>query len=68
MRRVSPPSAEFKRPVQPIPATPGRTEAHDDKYVRNGTANLFMLVEPPRDWRQVDVTRRRTKLIFLPGR
>ena len=46
----------------PIPASPGRTACHDDEYVRNGTTNLFMLVEPLRGWRQVDVTARRTKL------
>lgn len=48
----------------PIPAAPGRPERHDYEYVRNGTVNLFMLVEPLRGWRQVDVTRRRTKLDF----
>jgi transposase len=48
----------------PIPGAPGRVECHDYEYVRNGTANLFMLVEPLRGWRQVDVTSRRTKLDF----
>ena len=48
----------------PIPAAAGRAECHDYEYVRNGTANLFMLVEPLRGWRQVDVTTRRTKLDF----
>jgi transposase len=48
----------------PIPAAPGRVECHDYEYVRNGTANLFMLVEPLRGWRQLDVTSRRTKLDF----
>ncbi len=48
----------------PIPAAPGRAECHDYEYVRNGTANLFLLVEPLRGWRQVDVTTRRTKLDF----
>lgn len=43
---------------------PGRVECHDYEYVRNGTANLFMLVEPLHGWRQVDVTTRRTKLDF----
>ena len=49
---------------RPIPAAPGRPERRDYEYVRNGTANLFMLVEPLRGWRQVDVTARRTKLEF----
>lgn len=48
----------------PIPAAPGRAECHDYEYVRNGTANLFMLVEPLRGWRNVAVTSRRTKLDF----
>ncbi len=48
----------------PIPAAPGRVECCDYEYVRNGTANLFMMVEPLRGWRQVNVTSRRTKLDF----
>lgn len=50
--------------ARPIPVVPGRVECHDYEYVRNGTANLFMLVEPLRGWRKVDVTARRTKLDF----
>jgi hypothetical protein len=50
--------------ASPIPAAPGRLEAHDYQYVRNGTANLFMFVEPLRGWRHVNVTSRRTKLDF----
>jgi hypothetical protein len=49
---------------KPIPAAAGRVECHDYEYVRNGTANLFMLVEPLRGWRHVNVTSRRTKLDF----
>jgi transposase len=49
---------------KPIPATPGRVECHDYEYVRNGTANLFMMVEPLRGWRHVEVTTRRTKRDF----
>lgn len=48
----------------PIPAAPTRVACHDYEYVRNGTANLFMLVEPLRGWRHVNVTTRRTKLDF----
>lgn len=48
----------------PIPMAPGRVECHDYEYVRNGTANLFMLVEPLGGWRHVSVTSRRTKLDF----
>lgn len=50
--------------ASPIPAAPGRVEAHDYEYVRNGTANLFMFVEPLRGWRHVSVTSRRTKVDF----
>lgn len=49
---------------KPIPAAAGRTECHDYEYVRNGTANLFMMVEPLGGWRRVNVTARRTKLDF----
>jgi hypothetical protein len=49
---------------KPIPAAPGRVECHDYEYVRNGTANLFMMVEPLRGWRRASVTSRRTKLDF----
>jgi hypothetical protein len=48
----------------PLPAAPGRPARHDYEYIRNGTANLFMLVEPLRGWRHVDVTSRRTRLDF----
>jgi hypothetical protein len=50
--------------TRPIPASPGEPERHDYEYVRNGTANLFMFVEPLRGWRHVNVTARRTKLDF----
>lgn len=50
--------------ASPIPAARGRVEAHDYEYVRNGTANLFLFVEPLRGWRHVNVTSRRTKLDF----
>ena len=50
--------------TKPIPASPGEPERHDYEYVRNGTANLFMFVEPLRGWRHVNVTNRRTKLDF----
>jgi transposase len=49
---------------RPIPAKPGEVERCDYEYVRNGTANLFMMVEPLGGWRQVNVTARRTKADF----
>ena len=50
--------------VQPIPAGPGQPERFDDEYVRNGTANLFMIAEPLLGWRHVGVTERRTAKDF----
>ncbi len=49
---------------KPIAARPGEVERGDYEYVRNGTANLFLMVEPLRGWRHVNVTSRRTKLDF----
>jgi hypothetical protein len=53
--------AETRRPIA---AKRGRPERCDYEYVRNGTANLFMMVEPLRGWRHVNVTTRRTKTDF----
>jgi hypothetical protein len=50
--------------VQPIPAGPGQPERFDYEYVRNGTANLFMISEPLAGWRHVMVTDRRTAVDF----
>ena len=46
--------------VVPLPAEPGQPERFDHEYVRNGTANLFMISEPLLGWRAVQVTERRT--------
>lgn len=48
----------------PLPMAPGRPTRVDHEYERHGTANLFMLVEPLRGWRHVEVTERRTRLEF----
>ena len=50
--------------VQPLPAEPGQPQRFDYEYVRNGTANLFMAVEPLLGWRSVHVTERRTAKDF----
>src|SRR5262245_57480209 len=50
--------------VVPIPAAPGQPERFDHEYVRNGTANLFLLFEPLIGWRHVEVTDRRTAKDF----
>ncbi len=49
---------------KPMATRPGEVERCDYEYVRNGTANLFMVVEPLRGWRNVNVTTRRTKMDF----
>ena len=46
----------------PIPAAPGHPALHDDEYVRNGVAEIFMEVEPLGGKRHVEITKRRTKL------
>lgn len=49
---------------KPIAARPGEVERCDYEYVRNGTANLFMMVESLGGRRHVNVTTRRTKEDF----
>ncbi len=46
--------------VQPLPPEPGQPERFDYEYVRNGTANLFLVSEPLLGWRAVHATERRT--------
>ena len=48
----------------PLPAAPGQPARYDYEYQRNGTANLFVAVQPEAGWRHVDVTDRRTKPDF----
>jgi transposase len=49
---------------QPIPATPGQIGRYDCEYRRNGTANLFVFLDPHRPWRTVKITDRRTARDF----
>lgn len=44
-----------------LPAAPGQAAREDYEYVRNGTANLFMIFEPLAGKRHVKVTGRRTR-------
>lgn len=48
----------------PLPAEPGRLERYDYEYRREGTANIFMMVQPLAGWRRVSVTNRRTAQDF----
>ncbi len=57
-----------KQPIgavaEPVPAAPGQPARVDYEYVRDGTANLFMISEPLTGWRHVEVTDRRTAVDF----
>jgi DDE superfamily endonuclease len=48
----------------PMPPAPGQPARHDPEYVRGGVANVFLVTEPLRGWRQVLVSDRRTRLDF----
>ncbi|MDL1912159.1 IS630 family transposase, partial [Chloroflexi bacterium CFX6] len=48
----------------PLALKPGHAVRQDYEYKRNGTRNLFVFVEPKTGFRQVVVTKRRTKLDF----
>jgi hypothetical protein len=43
-----------------LPAMPGKPHRVDYEYERNGTATIFMFVEPLGAWRHVNVRERRT--------
>jgi hypothetical protein len=51
-----------KETRQPIPARSGHPRRIDYEYERNGTANVFMFVEPLVGFRQTRVTARRTRV------
>lgn len=48
----------------PIRATPEHPQRIDSEYVRNGTANIFMVLEPLAGFREAIVTARRTAADF----
>ena len=47
-----------------IAMKPGRALKRDYEYMRKGTANLFMFIQPLDGWRHVKVTEHRTKHDF----
>lgn len=60
-----------ERPVQllgdtyaPLPMQKGQARRYDYEYERQGTANLFMMVQPLGGWRMVKTTQQRTKVDF----
>jgi transposase len=48
----------------PLALRPGRPERYDYEYERKGTLNLFVVFEPKRGWRHVEITDRRTAVDF----
>lgn len=49
---------------EPLPLESGQPARHDVEYKRNGVRNLLMICEPKRGWREVLVTKTRTKIDF----
>ena len=47
-----------------LPMKQGRIEKYDYEYIRNGSANIFMAVEPKGGKRFTQITRQRTKKDF----
>ena len=48
----------------PLPMRPGTPMRIDHEYIRNGTCNIFVAVEPLRGWRHLAVTERRANPDF----
>ena len=48
----------------PLPARPGDVARQDYEYTREGTANIFLFVEPLTGRRHLAVTERRTRIDF----
>lgn len=48
----------------PLPMRPGVPERIDYEYIRQGTCNVFVLVNPLRGWRHLTVTERRANTDF----
>jgi hypothetical protein len=55
------PKQLVKETRTPVGGGPGRPARYDHEYERNGTATVFVFVEPLRGWRRVEVTDRRTR-------
>jgi DDE superfamily endonuclease len=48
----------------PMPMRAGQPRRVDGEYERHGTANLFVVTEPLRGWRHVEVTDQRRRVEF----
>lgn len=55
------PKQLIKETRQPIACRKGQPQRYDFEYERNGTANVFLFVEPLKGWRRVQATERRTR-------
>jgi transposase len=55
------PKQLIKETRTPVPCAQGRPERVDYEYERNGTASVFLFVDPLRGWRRVEATERRTR-------
>ena len=56
------PQPLVKETRTPIACRPSQPQRVDYEYERNGTANVFLFVEPLRGWRRVEATERRTRI------
>jgi len=56
------PKQLVKETRTPLACGPGRPRRFDYEYERNGTANVFLFVEPLKGRRRVQVTARRTRI------
>jgi len=56
------PKQLVKETRAPIGCCKGQPRRFDYEYERNGTANVFVFVEPLKGWRRLEVTARRTKI------
>jgi hypothetical protein len=52
---------QIQEMIESLPMKPGQTERFDSEYKRNGVSNLFMIFEPFKGKRHVQVTEQRTK-------
>jgi transposase len=56
------PKQLIKETRTPVPCAKGRPARVDYEYERNGTASVFLFVDPLRGWRRVEATERRTRV------
>jgi hypothetical protein len=55
---------QIQEVIDKLPMRQGSIEKYDSEYIRNGVSNLFMIFEPLKGKRHVQVTDRRTKKDF----